>query len=345
MKVSVIIPVYNVALYVERCLLSVLNQTWQDMEVLVVNDCTPDNSMEIVRRVVVGHPRGTMVRVLEHEVNKGQSAARNTAIRVATGDYLYILDSDDFLPLDSIEKLVGMAIRYQVDFVTSRHQDVESDRLGGIYPRSFPGLCETNEQVFLGYLKGRWDVLCGNKLIKRDVITKYNLYFKEGIIHEDDLWTFQLACCAKSLYISDAVSYYYVKHPGSTTTAPSMRNLECRVIVLGCIFDLISTNPSLRSNRLVYIFFETLKAKYFDYILYNSSDETFRFGCYRTFRAKKYLSAWKALFRFRIGVSLALRNLHYALPVRAGYVYFKLYVKLTYYILVLPSKLKSWFFR
>ena len=104
MKVSVIIPVYNVALYVERCLLSVLNQTWQDLEVLVVNDCTPDNSMEIVRRVVVGHPRGAMVRVLEHEVNRGLSAARNTGIRAATGDYLYFLDSDDYLPSDSMSR-------------------------------------------------------------------------------------------------------------------------------------------------------------------------------------------------------------------------------------------------
>ena len=340
MKVSVIIPVYNVAPYVERCLLSVLNQTWQDMEVLVVNDCTPDNSMEIVRRVVAGHPRGTMVRILEHEVNKGQSAARNAGIRVAIGDYLYFLDSDDYLPLDCIEKLIELAILYQVDFVTSRHQNVESDKLGGIYPRSFPGLYESNKQVLEAYLKERWDVLCWNKLIKRDVVTNHRLYFKEGIVHEDDLWTFQLASCAKNLYISDAVSYYYVKRPGSTMTAPSMHNLECRVIVLCAIFDLITACPSLLSNRLVYIFFETLKAKYFDYILYNSSDETFRFECYCTFRAKKYLSSWKALFRFRIGAGLALRNLHYALPVRAGYVYFKLYVRLTYYVSVLPVKLK-----
>ena len=88
MKVSIIVPVYNVAKYIERCLLSVLNQTWQDLEVILVNDCTPDNSMEIVRRVVASHPRGTVVRCLEHEENKGQSVARNTGIRIATGDYL-----------------------------------------------------------------------------------------------------------------------------------------------------------------------------------------------------------------------------------------------------------------
>ena len=122
--------------------------------------------------------------------------------------------------------------------------------------------------------------------------------------------------------------------------SPSKRNLECRVIVLCAIFDLITASPSLLSNHLVYIFFETLKAKYLDRILCHSSDETFRFECYRTFRTKKYLPARKALFRFRIGAGLALRNLHYALPVRAGYVYFKSYVRLMYYISVLPIKLK-----
>ena len=80
MKVSIIVPVYNVAKYIERCLLSVLNQTWQDLEVILVNDCTPDDSMEIARRVVASHPRGTVVRCLEHEENRGLSAARNTGI-------------------------------------------------------------------------------------------------------------------------------------------------------------------------------------------------------------------------------------------------------------------------
>ena len=69
MKVSVIIPVYNVAKYIERCLLSVLNQTWQDLEIILVNDCTPDNSMEIAEKVIASHSRGGVVRCLAHEQN------------------------------------------------------------------------------------------------------------------------------------------------------------------------------------------------------------------------------------------------------------------------------------
>ena len=339
MKVSVIIPVYNVAPYVERCLLSVLNQTWQDMEVLVVNDCTPDNSMEIVRRVVADHPRGTIVRILEHEVNRGLSAARNTGIRAATGDYLYFLDSDDYLPSDSIENLAGPAAQCHADFVIGNYKVTGSDYWAPPL-RLSTGLYAGNEVILSAYLQDKWYVMAWNKLVRKDWLYDNRLFFEEGIVHEDDLWSFRLACRAERMYVVNAVSYYYDMQPQSIMRSPSMRNLECRVIVLCAIFDLITASPSLLSNRLAYIFFETLKAKYFDRILCHSSDETFRYECYHTFRAKKYLSARKALFRFRIGAGVALRNLHYALPVRAGYVYFKLYVRLTYYVSVLPVKLK-----
>ena len=339
MKVSVIIPVYNVAPYVERCLLSVLDQTWQDMEVLVVNDCTPDNSMEIVRRVVADHPRGTIVRILEHEVNRGLSAARNTGIRAASGDYLYFLDSDDYLLLDSIGNLAKPAAQCHVDFVIGNYKVTGADYWAPPL-RLSTGLYAGNEVILSAYLQDKWYVMAWNKLVRKDWLYDNRLFFEEGIVHEDDLWSFRLACRAERMYVVNAVSYYYDMQPQSIMRSPSMRNLECRVIVLCAIFDLITASPSLLSNRLAYIFFETLKAKYFDRILCHSSDETFRYECYHTFRAKKYLSARKALFRFRIGAGVALRNLHYALPVRAGYVYFKLYVRLTYYVSVLPVKLK-----
>ena len=122
MKVSIIVPVYNVAKYIERCLLSVLNQTWPDLEVILVNDCTPDNSMEIVRRVVASHPRGAVVRCLEHEENRGLSAARNTGISASVGDYLYFLDSDDYISANAIELLADAAVQKRPDFVIGNYE-------------------------------------------------------------------------------------------------------------------------------------------------------------------------------------------------------------------------------
>lgn len=340
MKVSVIIPVYNVSKYIERCLLSVLNQTWQDLEVILVNDCTPDDSMEVAGKVLSSHPRGGMARCLAHGVNRGLSAARNTAISAANGDYLYFLDSDDYLPENAVELMARAAECEQPDFVIGGYAVTGARRWTP--PLSLgSGFYGGNARILSDYLHGRWYVMAWNKMISRTFVLQHDLFFQEGIVHEDDLWSFRLACVAQRMVVVDAVTYFYYMQPDSITRAPSLRNLECRVQVLGFLFDLISTSPALLENREIYQFFETLKARYFDRILYFTKDEAFRYQSYLQFREKKYISAAKAIARFHPGVKLVLRNLHYGLPVRLGYLYYKSFVKLSYYLLVLPVKVKG----
>ncbi|MDR1668056.1 MAG: glycosyltransferase, partial [Bacteroidales bacterium] len=103
--VTLSMPVYNVAPFVERALQSALNQTFENIEFLLVDDRGDDDSMDIVRRVVAQHPRGKDVRIIEHPVNIGTGAARNTAIDHASGKYLFFMDSDDEITEDAIEKL------------------------------------------------------------------------------------------------------------------------------------------------------------------------------------------------------------------------------------------------
>ena len=100
-KVSVIIPVYNVESYIKTSLDSVVNQTLSDIEIIIINDCTPDKSMEIVREYAEKDERFV---VLEQEINQGQGVARNRALDVAQGDYIIFLDPDDALELDACEK-------------------------------------------------------------------------------------------------------------------------------------------------------------------------------------------------------------------------------------------------
>ena len=88
MNVSIIIPVYNVSLYIERCIKSVMNQTYQDIECILVNDASPDNSITIAERLIADYDGSIQFRILNHEHNKGQSAARNTGIKAASGDYI-----------------------------------------------------------------------------------------------------------------------------------------------------------------------------------------------------------------------------------------------------------------
>lgn len=342
MKVSVIIPVYNVSKYIERCLLSVLNQTWQDLEVILVDDCTPDNSMEIVEAVIASHLRGIVIKCLRHTKNSGQSAARNTGIRVATGDYLYFLDSDDYLPCDSISTLANLANKKEYDFVLGNFEIVGNSR-SIPFMKMKEGAVFSQDEILSSYAHDLWPRTVWNMLIRKKFLLAESLFFEEGIIHEDDLWTFLLACKANTAYFVNRVTYYYYTHFHSTTGNPSMWNLECRVRIIELMFEFIETSVVLKKNRSVYITFESAKAKYMDRILYCSEDKCFYYQSYRIFRKAKYVSALKALMLFRPGFKLTILNLHYGLPMYAGYIYYKLFVKLSYYCLVISIRLRLLF--
>ena len=108
MKISIVIPVYNVAPYIGDCIRSVMHQTWQGpLECIFVDDCGTDNSMEIVRSIIEENQGNIEFKIIRHKENRGLSAARNTGIAAATGDYVYFLDSDDEITPDCIEALAA----------------------------------------------------------------------------------------------------------------------------------------------------------------------------------------------------------------------------------------------
>lgn len=107
MKLSVIIPVYNVAKYIEQCLMSVLNQTIDDMEVLLVDDCGTDNSIEIIENIIKNYTGDISINILHHKKNRGLSAARNTGIEAAKGEYISFVDSDDYISPNMMEQLLN----------------------------------------------------------------------------------------------------------------------------------------------------------------------------------------------------------------------------------------------
>lgn len=342
MKVSVIIPVYNVSQYIERCLLSVLNQTWQDLEIILVDDCTPDNSMEIVTNLLAGHSRRLAVKILVHEQNKGIAGARNTGIRNATGDYLYFLDSDDYLALQSIARLASIALQYNVDVVAGAYEQV-GDAHASTSKLGFEGLLENNESIIRSYAKDQWTVMPWNKLVRHDLIKSRQLFFEESIVHEDDLWSFELACCAQSAYGLREKTYYYVLHSNSFMGKPSLKKIQSRVRIIEIIYDYITSSPRLKKEPYIYFFYETMKARYYDVIIYASSDYAFWRYAYGVIRQTKYVSVFKVLSTMHVSLKILLRNLHYVLPCRMGYLYYTAFVKLSYYLLVLPIKLNRLF--
>lgn len=220
MRISIIIPVYNVEKYISRCLLSVINQTYNDtIECIIINDCTSDNSMTIINELITTTINKNIIfKTINHTVNQGQSAARNSGIRVSTGEYLFFLDSDDELCINALEDLANLAQQYNPDIVLGNIY-INSPKVEwlNIANRNYPTYTDNKE-----FICDEWIKMPGvvwNKLIKRSFIINHNLYFKEGIIHEDNHWLLfskkyihSIAFCFKPTYI------YYINENTTMTT-------------------------------------------------------------------------------------------------------------------------------
>lgn len=212
-KVSIIIPVYGVEKYIERCINSVLNQTYRNLEVILVDDCTPDNSIKIARNTIEGNERSCdlIIRILHHDINKGQSAARNTAIKEATGDYLFFLDSDDEITENCIEELVKPLNTQKYDIVCGYFK-------GSSLPDTDYYL-QDKKDILTSFIKGELTSMTCNKLCNTNFLKKNNLLFKEDILHEDALWNFKLSFLASSIYFVKKYTYYYLIRQDSSSRA------------------------------------------------------------------------------------------------------------------------------
>lgn len=212
MKVSIIIPVYSVELYIERCIRSILNQTYRNLEVILVDDCSPDRSMELAERCISDNKDANDLRFvfLKHAKNRGLSAARNTGIDAATGEYIYFLDSDDEITPDCIEKLVAPLSDEKFDFVIGNY--ISKGRKKDLPKLKLEGF---SNDVAKAYEQQLWYAMAVNKLINLQFLRENDLYFMEGQLNEDEIWTFQLAFAAKSMYGVKEPLYIYWLHGNS----------------------------------------------------------------------------------------------------------------------------------
>ena len=217
MTISVIIPIYKVELYVRKCIESILNQEncGTAIECILVDDCSPDNSMSVVHSVVDGYNGPIRFVFLKHDHNRGLSAARNTGMDAATGDYILFVDSDDWLPADALSKFVSALQRYpDLDAVLGNHYSRAADAL----------ICKTSKEILFDNFRARRFLVfsiegaCNavNKLVRTDIVKRNR--FEEGIINEDQPWTYFLFKeINRSLQIPDNTYVYENSNPFSIT--------------------------------------------------------------------------------------------------------------------------------
>lgn len=213
--ISIVIPVYGVEGYIQECLQSVAAQEQAEVriECVIVDDCSPDRSMDIVSEFVSNYHGDILFRVLHHDVNRGISATRNTGIKAATGDYILFIDSDDYLLGHSLaEMLKGFDLCPDADVVQMNCLWLDgkpySKRTGSVVLR-----CKVDRlHALVSYAV---HVTPWNRLVRRELLLRHGLFFVEGIVFEDYLWSYQLMAAASSVVVMPQVTYCYRLVPTS----------------------------------------------------------------------------------------------------------------------------------
>lgn len=203
-KLSVIIPIYNVEQYLRKCLDSVCNQTLEDIEIICINDCSPDNSLEILKEYQKNDNR---IKIIDFNENKGSAVARNTGMEQAKGEYIGFIDPDDWIDLDFYEKLYNKAKDCSSDLVIGNiktvlnKKEIKNNNDFQIFSK---------ERVFYG--------LFPLGLYKRDLLSKYSIKFLEGcMIGEDRLLPIKACYYTRNFQIVEDVFYNQLTRDNSAT--------------------------------------------------------------------------------------------------------------------------------
>lgn len=225
--VTISIPIYQCELHIERCLQSVVNQSYQNLEILLVDDKGTDSSMERVVEMMNQYPLRNW-KLIANEKNSGLSVVRNVGINEAQGKYLFFLDSDDELMPDAIAKLVKAAEREQVEMVCGNTITIQLDskqEVDAFKLKQF-GKLMGNQPIFESFVHGLFPVPSWNKLMKVEVLRSQQAYFKEGLFAQDNLQTFIMVLSLNSAYFLEDDTYIYYLHAQSVIHNRNKKHFE-----------------------------------------------------------------------------------------------------------------------
>ena len=203
-KVSVIILVYKVEEYIEKCIRSLFSQTLDGIEFIFINDATPDNSISIIKSVAKEY-QNLNVQIIEHFENRGSAAARNTGLNNAKGEYVIFCDGDDWVDTSIYEKMYEKAKLDDADLVLTNFRQIFKDK-EDIYNVPY---CEDKEMFLRNYINSHWTVVW-NVLVKRSLIMDQSISFIEGDNYcEDFNFSVKLIALSKKLSFINEPLYYY----------------------------------------------------------------------------------------------------------------------------------------
>lgn len=243
-KVSILVPVYGVEKFIERCARSLLEQTYPNIEYIFVDDCSPDDSISILQSVIAEYPHRS-TSIIRHDKNKGLGGSRKTALMASTGDYILNIDSDDYLEEYAVSLLVEEVMKNGADvvhmncffewenskttYIGKWMEDAHSYTKLLLNSSTLPGVCL--------------------HFINRNLYFKHNLYPQEGInIGEDYVLTPRLCYYANRIGLVDKPLYHYIQiNTSSYTTIFNKKKVECLKSVAEILYDFFKDKPSFLS--------------------------------------------------------------------------------------------------
>ena len=274
-KVSVIVPIYNVEKYLEKCINSLLSQTLDDIQIILVNDGSKDNSGNIAKE----YEKNNKNRIIYVEKeNGGLSDARNYGLKYATGDFIAFLDSDDYIEKNAYEKMYNMAIEENADYVECDFiwEFPNKIRVDKQYPYK-------NKKEMLSFVR----VVAWNKLIKRQLIIDNNLEFPKGLRYEDVEFTYKLIPFINKFAYVDKPFIHYVQREGSIANVQNERTAEI-FTVLDNVIEFYKKNNIYEKYR------DELEYNYARYLLCSSLKRMCKIKD-KTIREKLLTESWERL--------------------------------------------------
>ncbi len=274
-KVSVIVPIYNVEKYLEKCINSLLSQTLEDIQIILVNDGSKDNSGTIAKKYA---ERNKDKVIYVEKENGGLSDARNYGLKYATGDFVAFLDSDDYIEKNAYEEMYNKAIEENADYV-------ECDFIW-----EYPNKAKIDKQYkyqnkkeMLSFVR----VVAWNKLIKRSLIIEHNLEFPKGLRYEDVEFTYKLIPYINKFAYVDKPFIHYIQREGSIANVQNERTAEI-FTVLDEVIEFYKKNNIYEEYK------EELEYNYARYLLCSSLKRMCKIKDKKT-RKELLQKTWKKL--------------------------------------------------
>lgn len=274
-KVSVIIPIYNIRDYICRCLNSVINQSYTNLEILAVDDGSPDESGKIAEEYAEKDAR---IRVI-HRENGGLSEARNSGLNCATGEYVFFLDGDDWLDLHAIDNLVRIAAVHDADVVACGITKVWEDGREELWTDQTPGIWDGRESVVQMMNRTNVCSVAWNKLYKKSLWS--DIAFPVGCVHEDEYTIYKVLYKSKKVvYVPDGLYKYFQRDTGIMGVSVAQRGES----YLAALRERMLYFQQLGDKKL----YDASFVQYLDYIkyLYRESEDEYQ----KKFWANEYNS-------------------------------------------------------